>query len=87
MSLPPQSSVSWPGQPALSRLLSDVYLREAEVYLTPAAHLPRLSKSQCLISGNPLAEGLAVDHQPLMKDGKGEGKGGRWKGHGESDKA
>lgn len=68
---------SWPGQHALSRLLSDVYLSEAEVYLggvflTSAAHLPRLSKSQCLVSGNPPTEGLTVDHQLLIEDGKGE---------------
>ena len=39
--------VSWPGQPALSRLLSDAYLSEAQVYLRgvylkPATHLQKL---------------------------------------------
>ena len=60
--------ISWPGQPALR--LSDVYLTEAQVYLggvylTPAAHLPRLSKSQCVIGGNPPTQ--TEDQQLLMK--------------------
>lgn len=74
--------VSWPCHLALSRLPSDVYLSETEVclggvYLTPAAHLPRLRKSRRLISGNPPTEWRRVDHRLLMKDGKGGWLGGK----------
>lgn len=63
----PPAVVSWLGQPALSRLLSDAYLSVAQVYLRgvylkPAAHLPKLR--ECLINGNPPTE--TVDRQLLM---------------------
>lgn len=72
--------VSWPGQPALSRLLSDAYLSVAQVYLRgvylkPAAHLPKLRERQCLINGNPPTE--TVDRQLLMTYRLGGGKRGK----------